>query len=146
MCALTCRKEDTVYFPNCVLLLHIKNSLNLTTRIYLMLLSEFAKMALSNVFREPRKELTEQAVGFAAIIGVIGGLAALAALILWPIAAAIQHFEPAPKDPLPACMLVATLLIVGSGMVILMLTFFVHFIGEEICDSFPQLKRLYQKQ
>ena len=99
-------------------------------------------MALSNVFREPRKELTEQAVGFAAIIGVIGGLA----LILWPIAAAIQHFEPAPKDSLPACMLVATLLIVGSGMVILMLTFFVHFIGEEICDSFPQLKRLYQKQ
>ena len=81
-------------------------------------------MSISNVFREPRRELTEQLVG-AAVVGVL-------LLFDWRFALWFQaSVNPADKE----FRIVG--LIVGLGCLALLsgLTVFTHFIGEQVCDS-----------
>jgi uncharacterized membrane protein (DUF485 family) len=85
-------------------------------------------MALSNMLREPRRELTEQAVGMVVL-----------ALALVPdyYAAVWLQAHDTSKDFVPvAIWMIAAALIVGVGVFVLGLVMYViHQMGEGICDA-----------
>jgi chromate transport protein ChrA len=74
-------------------------------------------MALSNIFRNPKKEITETLVGFLFIGVIVGGVVTIAACE-W--------------------LRVPVLVILLGGFVLTFITFVAHFIGEEIIDLFKR--------
>ena len=83
-------------------------------------------MALSNMLREPRREITETVVGLAAIVGFC--------FLDYPFAIWFQEATgglPHGGCPWPLGLFVGAIVLV----LVLGLAIFVHFVGEEICDA-----------
>jgi hypothetical protein len=80
-------------------------------------------MALSNIFREPPREITESAVG----IGVFGGLIFLDSYFANWLHAASAPWGP----PLALCYLFGLFFAIALWV----LALFTHIIGEEICGA-----------
>lgn len=82
-------------------------------------------MSLSNIFNEPRREITETAIGLLIfsplavsdyfIARALSTLDTTTPFFMWLLIAA------------PAC-------IAGAVLFVIMLSLFIHFVGEEICD------------
>ncbi len=87
-------------------------------------------MALSNILKEPRREITETLLGFAVVVTVIGvPLLADYGLAIW--------LEDG-KHSLPERMLFGPLIaLTGIALIALltMVTYLIHEIGEAICNS-----------
>lgn len=84
-------------------------------------------MALSNIFREPRREIIESAIGLSIIAGLI-------------IADYEVSLSVASEGKDHIADLVVGMIIFPIGLALLLLIGWVilrvtHFIGEEICDS-----------
>lgn len=77
-------------------------------------------MALSNIFREPRREITETLVGIVAAIVFM--------VLPCYFGSWLSHFKDGPPLLLGAMLGLAL-----EGFVVGMF-FFIHFIGEEVCD------------
>lgn len=90
-------------------------------------------MALSNIFREPRRELTETGIGTA--VFAVGAIP-VAFLDHW---VAMNVIQPSPgQTDLPiivAAHVLAMLLCIMGAVAVAGLAVFIHFIGEEICDA-----------
>jgi hypothetical protein len=83
-------------------------------------------MALSNVFREPRRELTESLIGSA----VVGGLLWLDYYVSRQVMLADPH-----APPLIICMFIFGLVgLAGVALTFIVLVVLPHWVGEEICD------------
>lgn len=86
-------------------------------------------MALSNIFREPRRELTEQ--GF--------GLLPFAAFGLcdYGLASWFQHMAHGTNAdaPLILWLLLATMALILGSIVAFGASLLMHALGEEICDA-----------
>lgn len=81
-------------------------------------------MALSNIFREPRREITESAVGIAIASIVIYGD--------WWFACWFQ--ETVAHDD-KQIRVIGMLVGILAAIIITGLVFLTHWVGEEICDS-----------
>lgn len=83
-------------------------------------------MALSNIFREPRRELTEQAIGTAFLLIYFG--------IAYLITMKIVHSYALPTDPFLLTLIVGAIAMamffLGTGALL-----GAHAIGQEICDA-----------
>ena len=90
-------------------------------------------MALSNIFREPRRELIEQAYGTAAVVAVLGAWFTLAAVLCRLYDGA---FFPNASEFLFALFQVAAVV----AFLCLVLSI-VHDIGESICNSMAKRGR-----
>lgn len=85
-------------------------------------------MALSNIFREPRREIIESVVGF---VGVVGG-AGLLFLAIHLTALFLINCKAFPiQSSTAAAHFFAVFILIG----VVLLLFFTHFVGEEICDA-----------
>ena len=82
-------------------------------------------MALSNIFREPRREITESVAGVAVVIAVL-----LPAFLfgLWFQRVALPHNVVQGR-------ILGTLFGAILSAVCLGALFFTHFVGEGICDA-----------
>lgn len=87
-------------------------------------------MALSNMRREPQREITESAIGVGALI-VFVGLDILLAKGLMIYSSA--HGWDIEKAPFGMAMLMALLLSILLAIVLIGGTVFTHFLGEEVC-------------
>lgn len=82
-------------------------------------------MALSNIFREPRREITETVVGVVIAVGFL--------FLDWRFG--LWFREKVGARDVDQRGLFIGLLIGAVGIPILLLMFqFIHFIGEEVCD------------
>jgi hypothetical protein len=90
-------------------------------------------MALSNIFREPRREITETIVGFIAFFGV-GGL--WLAADLWLAGWFTRVVQDTSTNSYAAAAILVGPLLTG-GLVILF--HIVHRIGEDVCDALARL-------
>lgn len=102
-------------------------------------------MALSNIFREPRREITEQVIG----VGVVG-----VALVVWAISGnavgewLLANDRSPVTDRVPFLLLGWLVALVGI-VVALFVFSLAHAIGEGICDALsrrgldPRPKRRY---
>ena len=86
-------------------------------------------MALSNIFREPRREITESIVGTTAVVVVVGGFGWLDYAVA---SASIEGVEHAPS--LGLMMFALAFLMVAGGIILTMILVFTHAIGDVICD------------
>lgn len=87
-------------------------------------------MALSNILREPRREITESAVGMGAAIVVVGGfLVADYFFALWFVSC--FQSTPARKADIALAMLAG----VPIGLVCFMAVLLTYTIGESICNA-----------
>ena len=82
-------------------------------------------MALSNIFREPARELTEQAIGMAAMAGILAAIVGDYALVYWALAAADA------EDRAFATFMIGTFSPIG----IILLLLAAHGLGEAICGA-----------
>jgi hypothetical protein len=83
-------------------------------------------MALSNIFREPRREITESAVGI--------GIVVLFLFLDSYFASWMQGLtvtSPGGRVPIGVCYLAGLLALI----VVALFLGFTHFVGEEICDA-----------
>lgn len=83
-------------------------------------------MALSNLANEPRREITEQAIGAASIVGFLGADYALS-----------LYLFSTPKDgaEIALGMIIAGIALIGG---LLLLTVGIHAIGEMVCDMMEE--------
>lgn len=88
-------------------------------------------MALSNIFREPRREITESVVGIAAVAFVLGGFAWLD----YSIAVASWAQNGSHPNDFGDYLVGATFLLILGGIALGILTVMTHAIGEGICNS-----------
>ena len=84
-------------------------------------------MALTNILREPRRELTEQTFGFLAI----GGFVALDLLIGTGFCLLLHGTVHVGKGEFTACCLVGVFIIFALAATV----FIMHIIGEGICNA-----------
>lgn len=82
-------------------------------------------MALSNIFREPRREITESVVGIAVVGGLLYGD--------YHLAVGLSKLGANPL-PIPAGMFVGIFLILAVSAVLAI----THYAGEAICDAFAK--------
>jgi hypothetical protein len=86
-------------------------------------------MALSNIFREPRREITESAIGISAFVLIVIGPLAIA----WHSANAV-----AATDPHTPFLLIFVFVIIIELIVVVVvagLTLLTHAIGEGVCNA-----------
>jgi hypothetical protein len=83
-------------------------------------------MALSNIFREPRREITESLIG----------VTIFAVPLYWDyrLTLAVNATSPHPL-PVPVGMLILGGVVIVIGLIGWGAALLTHFIGEEICDS-----------
>lgn len=84
-------------------------------------------MALSNMLREPRREITESVVGIAFLALVIGGFARFG---MW-----FANRTTDANNPYGPMVFVGMLVALVSIFVLIALAYFTHFVGEEVCDK-----------
>lgn len=85
-------------------------------------------MALTNILREPRRELTETVVGLA----LVGPLV----VADYYFAAWLQSADHEPNPlPIPLGMILGVSSLVGCVAVLVAVLMVVHVIGEALCDS-----------
>lgn len=92
-------------------------------------------MALSNIFNEPRREITETLVGVAVLIVPVVAFVYLDYQFAVWFALATQDESGRGGAPIPVGMLLGILsgaiaIIIGIGVAVL-----VHAVGESICDA-----------
>ena len=87
-------------------------------------------MALSNIFKEPRRELTEQAIGTGA---VLMGIAAFCLADNWLADSLVR--QDSPGEWWGARVLAVGVLIIGA-ILTRGLTLLAHQIGDSICNAF----------
>lgn len=84
-------------------------------------------MALSNAFKEPRREITETLVGAAAVVGPLAVFAGLSYLIaLW--------IAP-PDKPFLLSVILTGILIMLVVFIVSGTLFVAHEIGEDVCNA-----------
>lgn len=88
-------------------------------------------MALSNIFREPRREIIETAVGLAIMVVIFGADYAFAR---WLEALCGLDSSGAARIP----WLLGLVVGLGAGMIIMLLAMLTHLIGEAVCDSLQE--------
>jgi hypothetical protein len=82
-------------------------------------------MALSNIFREPRREITESVVGIAAVGVFVGADYGLALLL---------HDGDKSLD-LPACMAIVAVVVIVCCSALYAALQATHAIGDSICNA-----------
>jgi len=93
-------------------------------------------MALSNIFNEPRREITETLVGLVLAVLICVALYYGTSRAIEPLG---LEFMGWPAHILVMCLGVLALAATFIGSVILWgLAIFIHFIGEEICNSLEE--------
>lgn len=101
-------------------------------------------MALSNIRVEPKREITESAIG----IAVVMGATPIILLYLYGWYLLLHRFNS--KLNIPEGMVIGVLLTVAILAVGMLLVCFTHFVGEEICDTLakrgldPRPKQRYE--
>lgn len=83
-------------------------------------------MALSNIWREPRRELTEQLVGTMILVGVVG--------ISYPLAVEMGSWGVNPP-PFLFRLVLAPVLIGVTLFVGYLILLAIHAIGEDVCNK-----------
>lgn len=83
-------------------------------------------MALSNIFNEPRREITESLIGIVCLIPV--GISAY-----W---IACRIVEADDKLPFPAALLMGFLLTAAWIISLIMFIFATHILGDKVCNLF----------
>lgn len=86
-------------------------------------------MALSNIFKEPRREITESAIG---ILVALGSIAITAVAVYYT--GVFMHYV-APKSQLEDCVALAIIVLPTCVLGILGLALATHSIGESVCAS-----------
>lgn len=89
-------------------------------------------MALSNIFREPRRELIEQAFGIVPVAFLIGADLLVGRGIYW-----LLFNSGRTADLIGSTVLIAPFAI----LVAVALFFFAHSLGEGICDAMARAGR-----
>lgn len=94
-------------------------------------------MALSNIFREPRREITESAVGLALSVVAIGADYAFA---LWLQEYVGAHPHKSPNIPYTLnCYYIPWPLGMGLGicgaLILCLIAFITHAFGDSICNA-----------
>jgi ABC-type Fe3+ transport system permease subunit len=83
-------------------------------------------MALSNIFREPRRELIEQGIGTLVVLGIVAGWCAVGTVICWvdryPLSNSTAEFAASMALALPVIALAVAIL------------FLSHALGEWACN------------
>lgn len=100
-------------------------------------------MALSNIFREPRREITETLIGMT----LFGGFLILDHLFAnWFYAYMVSN----PSDcPLAVCYFVLPFGLLVTSVILYVMAKLIHWVGEEVCDWLddygfdPRPKRRY---
>ena len=88
-------------------------------------------MALSNIFREPRRELTESVVGLVAGIAVLGSIALADFLIALCLVRLLNGTIDVSMDEFRAAMLLGLVVLLCMIPVALI----THALGEGVCDT-----------
>jgi len=89
-------------------------------------------MALSNIFREPKRELIEQWYGFVAFVGFMLSIAVLNAALTIVMTLAIEsHYWPSDFKDWAA----AQILVLPSMLGVWFLIYVVHELGETVCNG-----------
>jgi hypothetical protein len=86
-------------------------------------------MALTNIFREPRREITETIAGIAAIVIVLGGLLAIGAKSVQFISP--EMYEESPIGAGIVALVVAVIVVFTTSVILNV----IHDVGEEVCGS-----------
>lgn len=97
-------------------------------------------MALSNIFQEPRREITESVVGIvvgSCVLSLIGLLDHLVAVVLMHIHFDVGKYDPQPVDIVFFHFAAVFALVVG-GVGLWIFFHATHSIGEDICDAFAK--------
>lgn len=85
-------------------------------------------MALSNILREPRREITETVIGFALVGGYLIGDCRLA-----------SYVGPTLDPDYPKDWFADIVVLMAIGLLLTVLSvplmFFIHFVGEEVCNA-----------
>jgi hypothetical protein len=88
-------------------------------------------MALSNIRKEPRREITESLVGILVLVAVIYGDYTFAA---W----AVPVDSPDRAVFIPITMVVGLIGLFVAGLILAGLLYLTHSIGEVVCDSLAE--------
>lgn len=93
-------------------------------------------MALSNIFREPQREITESLLGFVVVGTVLAGIG----LLDYPLAVWFYDITGGPDGgcPVPLGMIMAPILLIAVVLVSILALMVVHAVGEGICDSLEE--------
>lgn len=85
-------------------------------------------MALSNIFLEPRREITETLVGITAVIGPV--------YLDYLFASWLKVASSSPNAPNPHGLPIPLGMVIGfaATLIICVAFIFIHYVGEEICD------------
>ena len=92
-------------------------------------------MALSNILREPRREITESAVGITAMVAVLG----IPIWLDYQFALWLQEVDHG--CPLPLGMFAGVLCLIGAVLLFLfgwLMLHVTHEIGDSICTAFQR--------
>jgi hypothetical protein len=84
-------------------------------------------MALSNIFREPRREITETGVGVLIFLPV--------AWLDYTIAARLHSLPAHTDEPFIVPVIIAFFIILLGAIALLVLALGIHAVGEDICNS-----------
>ena len=84
-------------------------------------------MALSNIGREPRREITESVVGAICFTGFMVALGFAVYGVLWGVATMLR-----------TDMLTAFLVTVSGGLVLAGFIAITHAVGEDVCDALDE--------
>lgn len=87
-------------------------------------------MALSNIFREPRREITESAVGVSVFLVFIW----FDSLFAHWFYGVTERIWPGQGCPVPLGYFLGLLTLLISTILVVGLSLFTHFLGEELCD------------
>lgn len=93
-------------------------------------------MALSNMLREPRREITESVVGIAVVGGILGPLcwADYRLAVAWEISAGYSSNGAAYMPWLAAMIVLFMAGLVGLGVLSILIVA-AHALGDRICDA-----------
>lgn len=85
-------------------------------------------MALSNIFREPRREITESAIGISIFVGIVG--------LDYIVVRYLKSLGKVKTEgDFVGAMLLIPLITIAIGIAISGLALITHFIGEKVCDA-----------
>lgn len=86
-------------------------------------------MALSNIFNEPRREITETAVGITVVVGIVA-----VDYVLTKFVEKSVRSSPADTSVFIAMMGISLAIMIMVGAVIAIASIIIHAIGECVCN------------